>query len=58
MNLALIQEFLLFCEQEHPQRHANTDKTHTVYTAPLMAAEKADKVEVATGVTLGLGGFD
>ena len=26
MNLALSQEFHLFCEQEHPQRHANTDK--------------------------------
>ena len=26
MNPALSQEFHLFCEQEHPQRHANTDK--------------------------------
>ena len=26
MNPALSQEFNLFCEQEHPQRHANTDK--------------------------------
>ena len=22
----MVQEFHLFCEQEHPQRHANTDK--------------------------------
>ena len=26
MNPALSQEFHLFCEQEHPQRHADTDK--------------------------------
>ena len=26
MNPALSQEFYIFCEQEHPQRHANTDK--------------------------------
>ena len=26
MNPALSQEFHLFCEQEHSQRHANTDK--------------------------------
>ena len=26
MNPALSQEFHLFCEEEHPQRHANTDK--------------------------------
>ena len=26
MNPALSQEFHLFWEQEHPQRHANTDK--------------------------------
>ena len=35
MNPALSQEFNLFCEQEHPQRHADTDKFHTVDTAPL-----------------------
>ena len=26
MNPALNKKFHLFCEQEHPQRHANTDK--------------------------------
>ena len=35
MNPAPSQEFHLFCEQEHPQGHENTDKIHTVYTAPL-----------------------
>ena len=36
VNPALSQEFHVFCEPEHPQRHADTEKnTHCVYGIPV-----------------------
>ena len=53
MNPALSQEFHLFCEQEHPQRHANTDQNpYCVYgtlkvPTPKMNGDKMKKDESA-----------
>ena len=45
MNPALSQEFHLFCEQEHPQRHANTDKNpYCVYGT--LNLENEERIEL------------
>ena len=49
MNPALSQEFHLFCEQEHPQRHANTDKNpYYVYGTLNCGALKGNHKDVST----------
>ena len=45
MNPALSQEFHLFCEQEHPQRHANTNKKpYCVYGTLKIVHDESVKV--------------
>ena len=45
MNPALSQEFHLFCEQEHPQRHANTDKNPYCVYGTLNSISRAASID-------------